>query len=125
MSQIRGDGKHTEYVLLKLLTEGKILQASVPDSRHEVLEKAGLSRNAIRRIKDLENRRIIVGYTPVLSEEGKRYFDALREIYGGEIPLGPDDDSEQAVTSFPIKCAHCGFVVEKNGPCPGGCGYSY
>ncbi len=37
----------------------------------------------------------------------------------------PGDDSDQAVTTFPVTCSKCGATVNHRGKCPGGCGYAY
>jgi hypothetical protein len=46
-------------------------------------------------------------------------------LYRATKRAAPVDEEDVGYAPFPVKCAICGTTVEKNGPCPGGCGYSY
>jgi hypothetical protein len=87
------DAKRAEYRLLKLMNEGKLLQSSVPEDRAGMLTAVGLSRATLRHIRELEQRGIIVGYVPVLSERGHEYFNGLKAVYGSEPETEPVADN--------------------------------
>jgi hypothetical protein len=79
------DKKRTQYRILKVLTEGKTLQASIPESAYPALKERGVNGKAISHyLKDFETAGLIAGYVPVLTEKGKAYFDALKTLYESE-----------------------------------------
>jgi len=75
--------------VLKELKSGKYLSARITDENGKQLSEAlGVSGRSIPRrgvysmIRKLEDMGIIVGYIPLLSEEGRRIVDALELMYG-------------------------------------------
>ena len=75
--------------VLKELKSGKYLSARITDENGKQLSEAlGVSGRSIPRrgvysmIRKLEDMGIIVGYIPLLSEEGRKIIDALELMYG-------------------------------------------
>ena len=71
-------------LVLKELSTGRYLKGSISDEMHRQLAKVlgvgpGAAAIALRK---LEKMGIVVGYIPLLSEEGKRIIDALELMYG-------------------------------------------
>ena len=93
MNEPQKDKRRTTYRLLRLLLGGKLLQSSVPEKRLGLFEEAGITRNAVRLIRELETDGTIVGYVPVLSEKGMETFRALRTLYEVAPTEGADADS--------------------------------
>jgi len=75
----------TEFNLrvLKELMTGRYLQGRMCCENHNRLRQAlGVSDAATKAtLRKLENMGIIVGYIPLLSEEGRRIVDAMRLMY--------------------------------------------
>lgn len=73
-----------KFLALKALLTGKFLQRSLSDEARDALEKAGLSGRIDSYLIEWETSGIVIGYVPVLSEKGLRYFDALKTLYGDD-----------------------------------------
>lgn len=69
---------------LKELLTGKYLTGGISEENSKQLGQAlGVSKKATYyTLRKLEEMGIIVGYIPLLSEEGKRILDALELMYG-------------------------------------------
>ena len=70
-------------VLRELMT-GRYLKGAISDEKGEQLQKVlGVGPGATSiTLRKLEDMGIVVGYIPLLSEEGKRIIDALELMYG-------------------------------------------
>jgi len=70
--------------ILKEMLSGKYISAGITREKGEqlgqVLNASGLTVSAV--LRKLENMGIVVGYIPLLSEEGRRIVDALELMYG-------------------------------------------
>ena len=66
------------------LLSGKYLQASFSKKKIEELQmNTGLNiATAYKTLEKLEKMGIIVGYIPIISEDGKRILDNFKRMYG-------------------------------------------
>lgn len=82
-----------EKRILTALLTGNVIQLSIPERLLRGPD-ATLPGNIYDRAKELERRGIIVGYAPVLSEEGRRYLDGLGVAVA---PFATEDSPEARV----------------------------
>lgn len=74
---------HNVRVLKELMT-GRYLKGAISDEKGDQLgEVLGVGPGATCiTLRKLEDMGIVIGYIPLLSEEGKRIIDALELMYG-------------------------------------------
>lgn len=70
--------------IINELLSGKYMQPSFSAKGIAALEaKTGLSNTAVyKTLEKLEQMGIIVGYIPIISEDGKHILDTFKQLYG-------------------------------------------
>lgn len=71
-----------DYRYLKALLTGKVIAGTVSGMATKK-EKLVPRKSISGKIREFEQNGVIVGYIPVLSDQGKKYFKSLEELYGG------------------------------------------
>lgn len=71
-------------LVMDLLMSGDWLQASIPDEKmQEINEKYHISANLVyTTLSKMERMGYIVGYIPLVTEDGMRILDAMKQMYG-------------------------------------------
>jgi len=74
------DSKRTDYRVLTALLNGSILKGVL--SIEKLRNTLGLENTTVvHRLRTWESDGTILGYVPLLSEKGRRRFEALKTLY--------------------------------------------
>lgn len=70
--------------IMDAIMSGDFLQASLSEQkRHELEKKLGVSDAAIyATLRKMQDMGYIVGYIPLVTEDGKRIMDAMKQMFG-------------------------------------------
>jgi DNA-binding Lrp family transcriptional regulator len=70
-----------DIAILRELQTGKILQASISDLKVAEMKAKGLGTAPSAQVRKLEDMGIIIGYVPVVSEEGHKAIAAMEAVF--------------------------------------------
>jgi len=70
--------------IMDAIMTGDYLQASLSEEKRHMLEKKlGVSDAAIyATLRKMEEMKYIIGYIPLVTEDGKRIIDAMKHMFG-------------------------------------------